>query len=103
MDSLTARRETAAVAPIAARLTSEDNNVAAAAAQFLGTIGGQASFDILGKFLPNCPAAILPTAQSALIRSGLSLPKTIPGVTDALVALWPNAANASVRFQISAP
>jgi hypothetical protein len=117
MDSLAARQEMAAVDLIAARLTSENDAIAATAAQSLGSIGGKASFNHLSNFLPNCPATILPTAQSALIRCAIALAKIPPGILDkimallslgqttpkaedALMTLWPQAANASIRFEI---
>ncbi len=96
MDSLATRADAAAIPAFAARLNSPDPAIASLAAQSLGSIGGKGAFEALGKFLPDCPPNILPAAQSALVRCATQ--QADGG--KAISALWPKAANASIRCEI---
>jgi len=96
MDSLATRADASAIPAFAARLTSPDKAIASLAAQSLGSLGGAESLKALNSFLPTCPPAILPAAQSALVRCAA---KQADG--DKMIsALWPKAVNASIRCEI---
>jgi hypothetical protein len=77
-------------------LTSPEKAIASLAAKSLGSLGGKEALVALNKFLPNCPPAILPVAQSALVRCAS---KEADG-DKALSALWPKAVNDSIRCEI---
>lgn len=96
MDSLATRADASAIPAFAARLTSPNPAIASLAAQSLGSIGGPKSLKALNNFLPNCPPAILPAAQDALVRCAT---KQADG-DKAISALWPKAVNASIRCEI---
>ena len=96
MDSLATRADTTAIPAFAARLTSPNPAIASLAAQSLGSLGGAESLKALNSFLPNCPPAILPAAQGALVRCAT---KQADG-DKAISALWPKAINAAVRCEI---
>lgn len=100
MDSLAARAAAAAAAAaipaFASRLTSPDQAIASLAAQSLGSLGGAEALKALNNFLPNCPPALLPVTQSAVVRSAINQ----PGGGQAIAALWPQAANAAIRCEI---
>ena len=96
MDSLATRADASAIPAFVARLTSPNPAIASLAAQSLGSLGGAESFKALNNFLPNCPPAILPAAQDALVRCAT---KQADG-DKAISALWPKAANASIRCEI---
>lgn len=96
MDTLATRADASAIPAFAARLTSPNPAIASLAAQSLGSLGGAESHKALDSFLPNCPPAILPAAQSALVRCAT---KEADG-DKAISALWPKAVNASIRCEI---
>jgi len=96
MDSLATRADAAAIPAFAARLKSPTPAIAALAAESLGSLGGAESLKALNSFLPTCPPALLPAAQSALIRC--AIPQA--GSDQTLAALWPQASGASIRCQI---
>jgi HEAT repeat protein len=117
MDSLATRADVTAIPAFASRLTSPNPAIASLAAQSLGSIGSNESFEALNKFLPNCPPNILPVAQSALVRCALPLTKDptgfwgrlvaaaekfigMPTPAESISALWPKAINAAVRCEI---
>ena len=96
MDSLATRADASAIPAFASRLTSPEKAIASLAAKSLGSLGGKEALVALNKFLPNCPPAILPVAQSALVRCAS---KEADG-DKALSALWPKAVNDSIRCEI---
>ena len=96
MDSLAARADASAISAFASRLTSPNPALASLAAQSLGSLGGKEALKALNNFLPNCPPAILPAAQGALVRCAT---KQAAG-DKAISALWPKAVNASIRCEI---
>ena len=96
MDSLATRADAAAIPAFVARLTSQNPAIASLAAQSLGSFGGAEALVALNKFLPNCPPAVLPVAQIALVRCAS---KEADGAK-AISALWPKAVNASIRCEI---
>ena len=96
MDSLATRADADAIPAFAARLTSPNPAIASLAAESLGSLGGAESLKALNSFLPNCPPAILPAAQGALVRCAT---KQADG-DKAISALWPKAVNASIRCEI---
>ena len=96
MDSLATRADASAIPAFAARLTSSDQSIASLAAQSLASLGGKEALKALNNFLPNCPPAILPAAQGALVRCST---KQADG-DKAISALWPKAVNASIRCEI---
>jgi hypothetical protein len=96
MDSLAARADASAIPAFASRLTSPNPAIASLAAQSLGSLGGKEALKALNNFLPNCPPAILPAAQGALVRCAT---KQAAG-DKAISALWPKAVNASIRCEI---
>jgi HEAT repeat protein len=96
MNSLATRADAAAIPAFAARLTSPNPAIASLAAESLGSLGGAKSLKALNSFLPNCPPAILPAAQGALVRCAS---KQADG-DKAISALWPKAVNASIRCEI---
>ena len=117
MDSIATRADASAIPAFASRLTSPNQAVASLAVQSLGSLGSKESLDALNKFLPNCPPAILPVAQSALVRCAIPLSKDPTGIWDRIVAsvdkflgkpsasetisaLWPKAVNAAIRCEI---
>ena len=117
MDSLATRADVAAIPAFAERLTSPNPAIASLAAQSLGSIGGKESLKALTNFLTTCPPALLPLAQSALVRCALPLTKDptgfwdrlvaaaekiigMPTAAEAIVALWPKASNAAVQCEI---
>jgi hypothetical protein len=77
-------------------LTSPNPAIASLAAQSLGSLGGKEALKALNIFLPNCPPAILPAAQGALVRCAT---KQADG-DKVISALWPKAVNASIRCEI---
>jgi HEAT repeat protein len=96
MDTLATRADASAIPAFAARLTSPNPAISSLAAQSLGSLGGAESLKALNSFLPNCPPAILPAAQGALVRCAT---KQADG-DKAISALWPKAVNASIRCEI---
>ena len=96
MESLATRADASAIPAFASRLTSPDKAIASLAAQSLGSLGGKEALVALNKFLPNCPPAVLPVAQGALVRCAS---KEADG-DKAISALWPKAVNASIRCEI---
>ena len=96
MDSLATRADASAIPAFASRLTSPDQSIASLAAQSLASLGGKEALKALNNFLPNCPPAILPAAQGALVRCAS---KQADG-DKAISALWPKAVNASIRCEI---
>lgn len=117
MDSLATRADAAAIPAFAAGLASPNPAIASLAAQSLGSLGGKEPLKALDNFLPNCPPAVLPAAQSALVRCALPLAKDptgfwgrlvaatekflgMPTAAESIVALWPKAANASIRCEV---
>ena len=96
MDTLATRADASAIPAFAARLASPNPAISSLAAQSLGSLGGAESLKALNSFLPNCPPAILPAAQGALVRCAT---KQADG-DKAISALWPKAVNASIRCQI---
>lgn len=117
MDSLATRAEAAAIPAFVSRLTSPDQAIASLAAQSLGSLGGKESLKALNSFLPNCPPALLPVAQTAVVRCALPLTQDptgfwdrlvaaaekllgTPAASEAIAALWPKASNAAVRCEI---
>ena len=96
MDSLATRADASAIPAFASRLTSPDQSIASLAAQSLASLGGKEALKALNNFLPNCPPAILPAAQGALVRCST---KQADG-DKAISALWPKAVNASIRCEI---
>lgn len=96
MDSLATRADATTIPAFASRLTSPNPAIASLAAQSLGSLGGAQSLKALNNFLPNCPPAILPVAQSALVRCAT---KQADG-DKTISALWPKAVNASIRCEI---
>jgi HEAT repeat protein len=96
MDSLAARADASAIPAFASRLTSPNPAIASLAAQSLGSLGGKEALKALNNFLSNCPPAILPAAQGALVRCAT---KQAAG-DKAISALWPKAVNASIRCEI---
>ena len=96
MDSLATRADASAIPAFASRLTSPDQSIASLAAQSLASLGGKEALKALNNFLPNCPPAILPAAQGALVRCAT---KQADG-DKAISALWPKAVNASIRCEI---
>jgi len=117
MDSLATRADAAAIPAFAARLTSPTPAIASLAAESLGSLGGKESLKALNNFLPTCPPALLPVAQSALVRCALPLTKEpaglwgrlvaatekflgTPTASESIAALWPKASNAAIRCEI---
>ena len=96
MDSLATRADASAIPAFASRLTSPNPAIASLAAQSLASLGGKEALKALNNFLPNCPPAILPAAQGALVRCAT---KQADG-DKAISALWPKAVNASIRCEI---
>ena len=96
MDSLATRADASAIPAFASRLTSPNPAIASLAAQSLASLGGKEALKALNNFLPNCPPAILPAAQGALVRCST---KQADG-DKAISALWPKAVNASIRCEI---
>ena len=96
MDSLATRADASAIPAFASRLTSPDQSIASLAAQSLASLGGKEALKALNNFLPNCPPAILPAAQGALVRCAS---KQADG-DKVISALWPKAVNASIRCEI---
>ena len=96
MDSLATRADASAIPAFASRLTSPNPAIASLAAQSLASLGGKEALKALNNFLPNCPPAILPAAQGALVRCAS---KQADG-DKAISALWPKAVNASIRCEI---
>ena len=96
MNSLATRADASAIPAFASRLTSPNPAIASLAAQSLGSLGGAEALKALNIFLPNCPPAILPAAQGALVRCAT---KQADG-DKAISALWPKAVNASIRCEI---
>ncbi len=96
MDSLATRADASAIPAFASRLTSPNPAIASLAAQSLGSLGGAESLKALNSFLPNCPPAILPAAQGALVRCAT---KQADGAKT-ISSLWPKAVNASIRCEI---
>ena len=96
MNSLATRADASAIPAFASRLTSPNPAIASLAAQSLGSLGGAKSLKALNSFLPNCPPAILPAAQGALVRCAS---KQADG-DKVISALWPKAVNASIRCEI---
>jgi len=96
INSLATRADASAIPAFAARLTSPNPAIASLAAQSLGSLGGKEAFKALNNFLPNCPPAILPAAQDALVRCAT---KQADG-DKAISALWPKAVNAAIRCEI---
>ena len=96
MDSLAARADASAIPAFASRLTSPNPAIGSLAAQSLGSLGGKEALKALNNFLPNCPPAILPAAQGALVRCAT---KQADGAKT-ISSLWPKAVNASIRCEI---
>ena len=96
MNSLATRADASAIPAFASRLTSPNPAIASLAAQSLGSLGGKEALKALKNFLPNCPPAILPAAQDALVRCAT---KQADG-DKAISAIWPKAVNASIRCEI---
>jgi|GEM_PF-6588529 len=96
MNSLATRADASAIPAFAARLTSPNPAIASLAAESLGSLGGAESLKALNSFLPNCPPAILPAAQGALVRCAT---KQADG-DKVISTLWPKAVNASIRCEI---
>ena len=96
MNSLATRADASAIPAFASRLTSPNPAIASLAAESLGSLGGKEALKALNIFLPNCPPAILPAAQGALVRCAT---KQADG-DKVISALWPKAVNASIRCEI---
>lgn len=100
MQALVHRGDEASLPLLAERLDSKDPRIAALAAQGLGLFGDDGSLGQLIKAAGQADPRLKPARQSAAIRCAARLKS--PESARALLALWPDAANAAIRSDIFA-
>lgn len=100
MQALVHRGDEASLPLLAERLDSKDPRIAALAAQGLGLFGDDGSLGQLIKAAGQADPGLKPAMQSAAIRCAARLKS--PESARALLALWPDAANAAIRSDIFA-